>query len=80
IGQDKIRKWSGEESEALRLQGEHLDIYATKAEKAPSMADIQLSLMSSLSVEHTPTGSISWLAAGINIEDSQFSFRVFFSI
>ncbi|KIK77981.1 hypothetical protein PAXRUDRAFT_66387, partial [Paxillus rubicundulus Ve08.2h10] len=37
----------------------------------PSMVDIQLSLMSSLSAEHTPTGSISWLAAGINIEDSQ---------
>ncbi|KIK71952.1 hypothetical protein PAXRUDRAFT_22593 [Paxillus rubicundulus Ve08.2h10] len=33
IGQDKIRKLPDEESEALRLQGEHLDIYATKAEK-----------------------------------------------
>ncbi|KIK74777.1 hypothetical protein PAXRUDRAFT_174654, partial [Paxillus rubicundulus Ve08.2h10] len=54
--------------------GEYLDIYATKADKAPSMADIRLSLMSPLSAEHTPTGSISWLTAGINIEDSQFSF------
>ncbi|KIK74309.1 hypothetical protein PAXRUDRAFT_176127, partial [Paxillus rubicundulus Ve08.2h10] len=38
---------------------------------APSMADIWLSLMSSPSAEHGHSGSISWLAAGISIEDAQ---------
>ncbi|KIK76496.1 hypothetical protein PAXRUDRAFT_80675, partial [Paxillus rubicundulus Ve08.2h10] len=36
-----------------------------------SMADIQLSIMSSPSAEHGLSGSISWLAAGISIEDAQ---------
>ncbi|KIK75167.1 hypothetical protein PAXRUDRAFT_41023, partial [Paxillus rubicundulus Ve08.2h10] len=70
ISEDQISKWLDEESQALRLRGEHLDIYAMKSEKAPSMADIQLSLMSSPSAEHGHSGSISWLAAGISIEDA----------
>ncbi|KIK78177.1 hypothetical protein PAXRUDRAFT_40829, partial [Paxillus rubicundulus Ve08.2h10] len=71
ISEDQIRKWSDKELQALRLRGKHLDIYTTKSEKAPSMADIQLSLMSTPSAEHGHSGSISWLTAGISIEDAQ---------
>ncbi|KIK72788.1 hypothetical protein PAXRUDRAFT_41451, partial [Paxillus rubicundulus Ve08.2h10] len=71
ISEDQIRKWSDEESQALKLRGKHLDIYTMKSEKAPSMEDIWLSLMSSLSAENGHSGSISWLAAGISIEDAQ---------
>ncbi|KIK81146.1 hypothetical protein PAXRUDRAFT_15401 [Paxillus rubicundulus Ve08.2h10] len=67
IGKENMWRWSEEESEALKLRGEHLDIYVTKAEKAPSMADIQLSLLFSPSPEQAHTRSIAWLAAGISI-------------
>ncbi|KAF9218165.1 hypothetical protein BS17DRAFT_671169, partial [Gyrodon lividus] len=52
-------------------RGEHLDVYAARVEKAPSLADIRLSLMCSPPAEPVNPGSVGWLVAGINIENSQ---------
>ncbi|KIK96747.1 hypothetical protein PAXRUDRAFT_10631 [Paxillus rubicundulus Ve08.2h10] len=68
IGEDQIRKWSDKESEALRLRGEHPDIYVTKVEKGLHPWQI-----SSFPLCPLPLLNIAmWEAsAGINIEDSQ---------
>ncbi|KIK78659.1 hypothetical protein PAXRUDRAFT_16759 [Paxillus rubicundulus Ve08.2h10] len=59
IDEENVKMWLNEESRALSLRGEHLDIYAARVKKAPSLADIWLSLMSSPSVEQANPGSIS---------------------
>ncbi|KAG1889979.1 hypothetical protein F4604DRAFT_1568437 [Suillus subluteus] len=59
----------------MELRGDHLDIYQLKIDKAPTMAEIQLTLTESETSDIERPGSIPWIIQGINLEDSQDGLR-----
>ncbi|KAI6117514.1 hypothetical protein EV401DRAFT_2072574 [Pisolithus croceorrhizus] len=70
-------KVSGWELDALRAEadrGEALDIYLLKGNKAPTVG-MQLQLMRNPKSPSGSGGSVTWLAKGISIEDSQDQLR-----
>ncbi|KAG1726580.1 hypothetical protein EDB19DRAFT_1599357, partial [Suillus lakei] len=65
-----------DQKRATKQQGEHLDIYNLKIDKAPTMAEICLKLTESEYADTGKVGSVSWLIEGINLEDAQDALRV----
>ncbi|KAI6111092.1 hypothetical protein F5141DRAFT_1214590 [Pisolithus sp. B1] len=72
---DKVSGW---ELDALRAEadrGEALDIYLLKGDKAPTFHEVQLQLMKNPKSPSGSGGSVTWLAEGLSIEDSQDQLR-----
>ncbi|KAG1838555.1 hypothetical protein F4604DRAFT_1572198 [Suillus subluteus] len=72
---EKIAIWEKDEKMAMELRGDHLDIYQLKIDKAPTMAEIRLTLTESETSDIERPGSIPWIIQGINLEDSQDGLR-----
>ncbi|KAI5984398.1 hypothetical protein F5J12DRAFT_899307 [Pisolithus orientalis] len=67
--------WRIDVLEAEANQGDSLDIYLLKGEKAPTIVEVQLKLMKNPPVSPGSHGSVAWLVEGISIEDAQDQLR-----
>ncbi|KAG9312102.1 hypothetical protein JVU11DRAFT_7387 [Chiua virens] len=66
----KIQEWSQQAVKADFERGETLDIYSLKIEKAPTLAEIRLSLVQSAPGSERTQSSVNWLIEGISIENA----------
>ncbi|KAG9312494.1 hypothetical protein JVU11DRAFT_6881 [Chiua virens] len=71
----KIQEWSQQAVKADFEREETLDIYSLKIEKAPTLAEIRLSLVQSAPGSERTQSSVNWLIEGISIENAQDALR-----
>ncbi|KAH7919749.1 hypothetical protein BV22DRAFT_1022428, partial [Leucogyrophana mollusca] len=70
-----VAKWALDEKQAAEQRGDALDVYQLRFDRAPTMAEIRLTLTGTESENGGQTGSIAWLVSGINLENAQDSLR-----
>ncbi|OJA15723.1 hypothetical protein AZE42_13710, partial [Rhizopogon vesiculosus] len=76
LDSNKIIAWKRDEKLAMEKRGEYLDMYQLKIDKAPTMAEIRLSLVELENPEAGRSGTVSWIIQGINLEDALDGLRL----
>lgn len=72
FGVEILNSWRQQEDEALRLRGDALCIFAVNRLPGPSQAEKRLELQETELSIGRETGTVAWLADGLNIEDLQY--------
>ena len=67
----EISQWQIDEASAMRNRGEELKIFEVQEMKLPTLADIRLELTEKEGRNRLASGTISWLADGVALEQAQ---------